>query len=207
MKPTTPSGESITSTSPSSILRKQLRTHETDYLLCIERLPEAIRVVRDWKNEDFPDQKSIDAAAERRDIWLLKIKGYTLLANLCDKIDANPFPGMQLKVTKVAVKLSPEVGRFDWLRIFHLYEIDATWRIYFPAVAVEFDVTELERELLKLAGERDVLPVKETEGVLCWKPTSKTYQSAKSALEGRGWCWKVQKRAGKVSKVICTPKR
>lgn len=207
MKPTIPDEEITTSTSPSSILRERLKTHGADYLLYVERLPEALQLKKDLEAEKFPDPKSIDAADERYRIWTLHIEGYTLLVDLCDKIDTNPFPGRKLSVTKVAVKLSPEVGRFRWLGVFELYDIDATWRIYFPAEAVEFDVAELERALLELAGERDVFAVGEAAEVLCWKPTSKTYQAAKSALEERGWRWKVLKRQGKVNKVICTPKR
>lgn len=206
MNPTIQSGESIISTSPSSILRERLKTHEADYQLYTERLPEALQVIDDLGSELFPDQKSIDAAAERRDIWLLKIQGYTLLVDLCDKIDTNPFPGQKLKVTKVAVRLSPGVGRLRWLAIFQLYDIDASLRLYFPAEVIAFDVRELEQKLLQLAGERDTVPVAETREVIPWVPTSKTYQTAKRALEGRGWQWKLQKREGKVSKVICKPK-
>lgn len=206
MNPTTPSGESITSISPSSILRERLKTHGTDYLRYVERLPEALKVIEDLKAEEFPDLKSIDAAKERQQIWMLHVDGYTLLVDLCDKIDANPFPGLQLKVTNVAVKLSPEVGRFRWLRIFELYHIDGSWRIYFPAAVDDLDVAQLERELLQLAGERDAVPVNEAKEVLPWEPNCKTYRTAKSELEGRGWRWKLQKREGKVSKVICVPK-
>ena len=202
----TPSGENITSTSPSNILREQLKTHGIDYLLYVERLPEALQHKRDLKVEEFPDLRSIDAADERYKIWKLHIEGYTLLVDLCDKIDTNPFPGMQLMVTKVAVRLSPEVGRLRWLHIFRLYDIDATLRIYFPAEVVEFDVATLEKQLLKLAGERDVLPVKEAATVLHWKPKSRTYAVAKSALEERGWQWGSARVSGVKTKVILVPK-
>jgi hypothetical protein len=205
MNPTTHGGESIISTLPSSILRERLKTHGTDYLLYVERLPEALQIKRDLEVEEFPDQKSIDSASERYRIWLLHIEGYTLLVDLCDKIDTNPFPGMQVKVTKVAVRLSPEVGRSRWLSIFELYDIDASWRLYFPAEVVEFDVAALESELLKLAGERDSVPIAETREVIPWVPTSKAYQTAKRALEERGWQWKNVKREGKQGKAIVVP--
>lgn len=205
MKLTTQSGVSITSTSPSSILREQLKTHEADYPLYVERLPEALQAKKDLEAEDFPDPKSIDAADERYRIWLLHIEGYTLLVDLCDKIDENPFPGMRLTVTNVAVKLSPEVGRSRWGNIFVLYGIDASWRLYFPVVSDEMNIEDLERQLLQLAGERDSVPVCETSEVLPWGPNCKTYRTAKSALEGRGWTWRNVKREGKQSKVIFVP--
>lgn len=205
MNPTTQSEASIISTLPSSILREHLRTHGIDYLLYVERLPEALQIKRDLEVEGYPDKKSIDAADERYKIWLLHIEGYTLLVDLCDKIDANPFPGMQIKVTKVAVRLSPEVGRLRWLSIFQLYDVDASLRIYFPAATVEFDVATLESQLLQLAGERDIVPVAETREVIPWVPTSKTYQTAKRALEERGWVWKNVKREGKQGKAIVVP--
>jgi len=207
MSLTTPSGGNITSTSPSSILREQLKTHETDYLLYIDRLPELLQQIADWEGERHPDPDSIGSRKIVRDIWITKIKGYTLLVDLCNKIDTNPFPGMRLSVTKVAVKLSPEVGRLRWLHIFGLYDIDATLRIYFPAETMEFDLQSLERELLELAGDRDIVPIAETREAIPWDPNCKTYRVVKSALELRGWRWKLQKRGGKVSKVICTPKR
>jgi hypothetical protein len=205
MNPTTPSGENITSTSPSSILREQLKTHESVYLSFRSRLPELLQQIADWASERYPDPLSISSREEVRDTWKLHIEGYTLLVDLCDKIDTNPFPGLQLKVAKVAVKLSPEVGSFRWLQIFQLYKIDASWRIYFPAEAIEFDVAELERALLELAGERDVFSVGEAADVLCWKPTSRTYKAAKSALEERGWRWGSRRIEGVKTKVICVP--
>jgi hypothetical protein len=207
MNPTTQSGGSITSTSPSSILREQLKTHESAYLRCKSRLPELLQQIADWERERYPDPDSIGSRKSVKDIWITRVKGYTLLVDLCDKIDTNPFPGKRLSVTKVAVRLSPEVGCSAWLEIFSVYRIDASLKLYFPAEVVEFDVVALEAKLLELAGERDVVSVKEAREVLPWVPRSRTYQAAKSALEERGWRWKVQKREGEVRKVICTPKR
>jgi hypothetical protein len=207
MNPTTPSGENITSTSPSSILRDRLKTHEEGYLLCVERLPEVLQQIADWSSETFPDLRSIDAAIERKEIWELRIEGHTLLVDLCDKVDANPFPGLKLSVMNVAVKLSPEVKSLKWWAIFKIYDIDASWRIYFPVAVEELNVAQLELELLKLAGERDAVPVIEAKKVLLWVPTSKTYQTAKRALEERGWEWKVRKVESRVEKVICVPRR
>jgi hypothetical protein len=205
MNPTTPSGENITSTSPSSILREQLKTHESAYLRCKDRLPELLQQIADWTSERYPDPDSIGSRKIVRDIWITRVKGYTLLVDLCDKIDTNPFPGMQLMVTKVAVKLSPEVGRLRWLSIFQIYDIDATLRIYFPAEAVEFDLQSLEQKLLELAGDRDIVPVAEMGEVMPWVPNGKTYRAVKSALEDRGWRWKNVKRGGKQSKAIVVP--
>lgn len=179
---------------------------EGDYLLCRERLPELIRQIKDWRSETYPDLPSVRSREEVRDTWILRIEGYTLLVNLCDKIDANPFPGRQLRVTKVAVSLAPEVGKRKWWRIFELYDIQSTLLLTFPEVAEELDVATLERELLQLAGERDSLPLQEAAVVLCWRPTSKTYREAKSALEGRGWQWKVRRRGRGTERVICVPK-
>jgi mRNA-degrading endonuclease RelE of RelBE toxin-antitoxin system len=207
MSTTTQSGENITSTLPSSTLRELLKMHEGDYRLCKERLPEIIQQVKDWRSESYPDLLSIQSREEVRETWKLKIEGYTLLMDLCDKIDANPFPGKQLRVTKVAVMLSPEVGKRRWWRIFELYDIRSTLLITFPVQSESLDVRGLEEQLLQLAGERDSLLVQEAAEVLHWVPTSRTYKRAKSALEERGWEWKCVKRAGRVSKVICVPKR
>ncbi len=206
MKPTTPSGENIISISPSSILRERLKTHEADYHRCVEKLPELLQQVEEWNSESYPDPLSIRFRKDVKQIWLLQIEGYTLLVDLCNKIDENPFPGQKLMVTKVAVRLSPDVGRFKWLAIFEVYDIEASLRLYFPAEAVEFDLQSLEQQLLELAGDRDIVPVAETREVLPWGPTSKTYQNAKEQLQKRGWAWKSVRCQSKVTKVICVPK-
>lgn len=206
MNPTTRSGENITSTSPSSILRERLRTHEGDYRTCKKRLPELLQQIKDWSSETYPDDHSIKSRKEVRETWILRIEGYTLLVDLCDRIDANPFPGRQLRVTKVAMMLSPEVGKRKWWRIFELYDIQSTLLLTFPVVAESLNVESLERELLQLAGERDNLPVQEAACVLHWGPQSRTYKEAKSALEKRGWVWKVRRAGSRTEKVICVPK-
>jgi hypothetical protein len=206
MNTTTQSGGSTISTLPSSILRELLKMREEDYLLCKERLPEIFLQIKDWRNETYPDLLSIRSREEVRDTWILQVEGYTLLVDLCAKIDANPFPGKQLRVTKVAVALSPEVGKRKWWRIFALYDIQSTLLLTFPAVAEELDVVALERELLQLAGERDSFSVQEAATVLYWSPKSKTYKRAKSALEERGWEWKLRRAERTVERVICVPK-
>ena len=206
MNTTTQSGGSITSTLPSSILRELLKMREGDYLLCKQRLPELFQQVKDWRSETYPDLPSIRSREEVRDTWILRVEGYTLLVDLCAKIDANPFPGKQLRVTRVAVTLSPEVDKRRWWRIFELYDIQSTLLLTFPAAVVELDVVELERELLQLAGERDSFSVQEAAAVLYWSPKSKTYKRAKSALEERGWEWKLRRAERTIERVICVPK-
>lgn len=206
MNTITQSGESTTSILPSSILRELLKMHEGDYHLCKKRLPELIRQIKDWRSETYPDWPSIASREEVRDTWILRIEGYTLMVDLCAKIDANPFPGRQLRVLKVAVSLAPQVGRRKWCRIFSLYDVESTLLLSFPTVAEDLDVVALERELLQLAGVRDSLPLKEAAAVLHWGSRSKTYQAAKSALEGRGWVWKLRREGRKVERVICVPK-
>ena len=142
---------------------------------------------------------------------------FELLLELYVAIGGNPFPEQKMRLLEVAASLFPEVavgfspkvsfrGRAAWRDIFRELDIPASFEIAFPAKAEDVDVLALEQKLIELAGDRDVLPVKEAQGVIHWAPRSKTYVAVKSALEGRGWVWASARVKGVKTKVICTPK-
>ena len=142
---------------------------------------------------------------------------FELLLELYVAIGGNPFPEQKMRLLEVAALLFPEVaigfspkvsfsGRAAWREILREFDISASFEIAFPTKVEDVDVVEVEKKLLELAGDRDVLPVKEAKGVIYWAPRSKTYVAVKSALEGRGWVWKCAKQNGVVRKVIALPK-
>jgi len=143
---------------------------------------------------------------------------FELLLDLYVAIGSNPFPEQKMRLLEVASLLFSEVsvgftpkvtfsGRAAWRAIFHEFDIPASFEIAFPAKLEDVDIVGVERKLLKLAGDREVIPVGETKNVLYWAPRSKTYVAVKNALEGRGWVWKCAKQNGVVRKVIALPKR
>lgn len=157
-------------------------------------------------------------------INLNRLLGWVALEDLIAILESNPLPEKRARFFAVACHLMPHVeivphavaiqkpklrrrGRRAWAWIFNEFELPRDFLVVFPTGVEDVDIECVELELLQLAGERDSIPVKEAVSVLPWRPKSKTYASIKSALEGRGWVWKSQKREGRVSRVICRPKR
>ena len=176
------------------------------------------------QSEDY--QKVLAQAIAERDqyeinSWVGKIAKWQnirlaseILGDLILRLEDNPFPGKRCRFFRVCVEIYPRLelkhmgrGKMVWNWIFEEFRLPRDYYIVFPEKAEVVDVEEVERELLTVAANRDVFPLNEARSVLHWAPTSKTYKSVKCALEERGWVWKCSKRNGKVSKVICVPKR
>jgi hypothetical protein len=180
---------------------------------------------RDFAKEQLQEYAEDEYSQEECDIWGERIVynealllSEELLSELAIALEKNPFPGQRLRVVAVASVLFPDaavmfepklllMGRKLWLRLFDETGLPYEAKVYFPLERGDVNVVEIEEEMLRIAGSKEELLVADVGGVLYWEPHSKTYREVKKALQERGWVWKSVKRNGKVSKVICTPKR
>lgn len=154
-----------------------------------EKLPEAIAYVEELKNEQYPDQHIIYAAQERVNIWRQQVHWTGLLVDLKRRIDANPYPGEQLRLLNVACRLMPEVTEHEWCQIFDHFNIDRTEKCYFEVEVEELDIESIERELLTMMSDDNVIPATALLQVLHCTQRSKQYRNVKHQLEQRGWYW------------------
>jgi hypothetical protein len=183
---------------------------------------ENYRNLRDQYNREG-NQSEVDSISEREVINFNRLLGWVALDDLIEILERNPLPAKRARFFAVACNLMPHVtiagcyaeissgnlkqrGKRAWEWIFREFELPRDFIIVFPVCAEDVDVLSVERELLELAGSRDVLPVKETKGVLCWDPNGKTYRSVKKALEERGWVWGSARIEGVKTKTIYTPR-
>jgi hypothetical protein len=200
MKKERNSEESITSTSPSSIIRNSLKRREAAIRLQNERLPEAVAVVEALKAERYPDPGSIKAAQERVRLWVRERRWFLLLTEVANKIDANPYPGRYCRLGELVCSLTPEINQREWREILYWFGISND-KIYLPVEIVDIDIVSVERQLLELITEDNVIPASSLEKVLQSSPNSKQYRTTKTHLQQRGWHW-VRKRTNATT--VCT---
>lgn len=209
-----------TLTSLSSTLENCLKWHEDEISHWLQRreiLERKRGMEAPFEGRSY-DKAEYDFADE---VWALnegRSVAFELLLDLHVAVTHNPFSGEKKRLLEVATELFPQVqisflpkcvfsGRAAWREILRQFELDASQEVWFPIREDDVDLEQVECRLLQLAGHREEMPLQEARVVLCWKPKSKTYSYVKVGLEERGWRWRCVKRAGKVSKVICVPKR
>jgi hypothetical protein len=168
------------------------------------------------------DQSEVDSIEERELINFNRLLGWVALEDLIAMLESNPLPAKRARFFAVACHLMPQValagsyaditsgrlnqrGRRAWAWIFNEFELPREFNVVFPVSAEDVNVESVERELLRIAGGRDILPVKEAREVLHWGPRSETYRKVKSELENRGWEWKRARVEGVIQRVICVP--
>jgi hypothetical protein len=203
MKKERNSEESITLTSPVSIIRNSLKRREAAIRLQNERLPEATAVVEALKAERYPDPGSIKAAQERVRLWVRERRWFSMLTDLTDKIEANPYPGQYYRLLELASLLVPNVSNQEWREIFYWFRIDNVV-VHLPVEIVDIDIVSVERQLLELITEDNVIPASSLEKVLQSSPNSKQYRTTKTHLQQRGWHW-VRKRTDATTVCIIEP--
>jgi hypothetical protein len=172
------------------------------------------------RESDLSEVKSIE---EREIINFNRLLGWVALEDLITILESNPLPAKRARFFAVASHLMPQVaiagsypeivsgklkqhGRVAWAWIFREFELPRDFLVVFPAGVEDVDVESVEMQLLKLAGERDSVPMQEAREVLYWGPRSETYRAVKNALEGRGWRWKHARLQGVPQRVICVPR-
>ena len=188
MKKERNSKESITSTLPVSIIRNSLKRREAAIRLQNERLPEAIAVVEALKVERYPDPESIKAAQERVRLWVRERRWFSMLTDLADKIEANPYPGQYYRLLELASLLVPDVSNREWREILYWFSIDNIV-VHLPVAVDAIDIESVEQQLLALMTEDNVIPASALLQILHCTQRSKQYIAAKAALEQRGWNW------------------
>jgi hypothetical protein len=180
--------ESITSTSPSSIIRSSLKKREAAIRLQTQRLPEAIAAVEELKAEAYPDPASIKAAQERVRLWKRERRWFLLLTDLAEKIDANPYPGQYYRLLELACLLTSNVSKYEWREILCWFSIDNVV-VHLPVEIDTIDIESIEQQLLALMTEDNVIPASSLELVIQYSPNSKQYRFTKHQLQQRGWYW------------------
>lgn len=185
--------ESITSTSPISIIRSSLKRREAAIRLQTQRLPEAIATVEELKAEAYPDPASIKAAQERVRLWKRERRWFLILTDLADKIEANPYPGQYYRLLELACLLRPNVSQYEWREMFCWFSIDNVV-VHLPVAINDIDIESIEQQLLALMNDDNVIPASSLELVIQSSPNSKQYRFTKHQLQQRGWYWNRQRK-------------
>jgi hypothetical protein len=180
--------ESITLTSPVSIIRNSLKRREAAIRLQTQRLPEAIATVEVLKAEAYPDPASIKAAQERVRLWKRERRWFSMLTDLADKIEANPYPGKYYRLLELASLLVPDVSKYEWREMFCWFNINND-KIYLPVTIDIINIESVEQQLLALMNDDNVIPASSLELVIQSSPNSKQYRNTKHQLQQRGWYW------------------
>jgi len=204
MKTANSSEESITSTSPVSIILSSLKRREAAIRLQNERLPEATAAIEALKREDYPDAHSIKAAQERVRLWKRERRWYVLLTDLTKAIEANPYPGQHIRLYALAQRLMPDVSKREWYEIFYWFGI-TNIMVHTPVEVTDLDIDAIERQLIELVNEDNVVPATALKTVLQCTPRSKQYIAAKEGLTQRGWLWSHQRSGSSTQRVIRPP--
>lgn len=180
--------ESITLTSPASIIQNSLKKREAVIRLQNQRLPEAIAVIDALKAEDYPDSQSIKAAQERVRLWQKERRWFSLLKELCIKIDRNRFPNEKVRLLALAQRLMPDTSQREWREIFSWFGIGNV-SVRLAAAVNEVDIESIEKQLNALMIEDNVILATSLEKVIQYSPNSKQYRNVKQQLIERGWYW------------------
>ena len=191
-------------TSPVSTILSSLKRREAAIRLQNERLPEAIAVVEALKREDYPDAHSIKAAQERVSLWKRERRWYVLLTDLTKAIEANPHPGQHCRLYALAQRLMPQISKREWHEIFYWFGI-ANIMVHTPVEVADLDIDAIERQLIELVNEDNIVPATALTTVLQCSPRSKQYIAAKETLEQRGWRWIHQRSGSSTQRVIRPP--
>jgi hypothetical protein len=180
--------ESITLTSPASIIQNSLKKREAVIRLQNQRLPEAIAVIDALKAEDYPDSQSIKAAQERVRLWQKERRWFSLLKELCIKIESNRFPNEKVRLLALAQRLMPDTSQREWREIFSWFGIGNV-SVRLAAAVNEVDIESIEKQLNALMIEDNVILATSLEKVIQYSPNSKQYRNVKQQLIERGWYW------------------
>ena len=198
------SEESTTLTLPVNTILSSLKRHEERIGLQNKRLPEAIAVIDALKREDYPDGHSIKAAQERVRLWKREHRWCSLLTDFVKMIEANPCPGQHWRLYALAQHLMPQISKREWHEMFFWFGIQnvAFWS---PVEATELDIETVEKQLLELINEDNVVPATALTTVLQCSPNGKQYRAAKEELTQRGWRWRHCRSGPTTQRVISPP--
>ena len=128
----------------------------------------------------------------------------TLLEELQDKIDANPCPGHRIRLYAFAQNTIQHVGKDEWYELFQWYGI-CNRMLSFPVEVTELDIDAIERQLIELVNEDNVVPATALTTVLQCSANSKQYRTVKEGLTQRGWHWAHQRSGSSTQRVIRPP--
>jgi hypothetical protein len=139
-----------------------------------------------------------------------------LVDDLIVSLEENPFPGEQLTVLYVAVKLFPDAkimlsprvfstGEGLWLRIFQEGRIDYREKIYFPVKVAEINVSEVEQLLWKMVRKDNTILASDIPAVVNLEGNSKAYRALKSKLQERNWVWTRRREDGRLITIVIAP--
>lgn len=142
----------------------------------------------------------------------------TLVEDLIEVLEENPFPGEKRTVLSVAVELFPNVkvritpkvtseGETVWKWVFEEGKIECRERVHFPEKDLEVSVGELERKLYEAIREDGTLPAAEVPQVLGLKPRGKQYAQARVLLQEKDWKWARRYEDGKQIRIVIAPGR
>jgi hypothetical protein len=151
-------------------------------------LPEAIAVIDALKAEDYPDSQSIKAAQERVRLWQKERRWFSLLKELCIKIESNRFPNEKVRLLALAQRLMPDTSQREWREIFSWFGIGNV-SVRLAAAVNEVDIESIEKQLNALMIEDNVILATSLEKVIQYSPNSKQYRNVKQQLIERGWYW------------------
>ena len=163
--------------------------------------------------EEDKDNSERDAICEKIELHERLIQGIIALDDLEVALVSTPYPKKRARFFSVACTLMPNLkigrsssGRNSWATLFFDFYLPRDYMIAFPAKEESVDISEVEEELLRLAGDKCWLFAKESAKAMPWSNRSKVYLSTKKALESRGWVWKLKKVEGVATKVIVAPR-
>ena len=218
----------ITSSNQSSMLESLLNTLRRFWVSLIPRnarweevRSEAIFEQRKYsknKNRDRESRQDWDYIHERITYNDGMVAVEALVDDLIVSLEENPFPGEQLTVLYLAVKLFPDAkimlsprvfstGEGLWLRIFQEGRIDYREKIYFPVKVAEINVSEVEKLLWKMVRKDNTILASDIPAVVNLEGNSKAYRILKGKLQERNWVWSSRREGGKKVKIVTAPER
>jgi hypothetical protein len=170
------------------------------------------------KNRDRESRQDWDYIHERITYNDGMVAVEALVDDLIVSLEENPFPGEQLTVLYLAVKLFPDAkimlsprvfstGEGLWLRIFQEGRIDYREKIYFPVKVAEINVSEVEKLLWKMVRKDNTILASDIPAVVNLEGNSKAYRILKGKLQERNWVWSSRREGGKKVKIVTAPER
>ena len=98
----------------------------------------------------------------------------------------------------------PDVSKREWYEIFYWFGI-TNIMVHTPVEVTDLDIDAIERQLIELVNEDNVVPATALKTVLQCTPRSKQYIAAKEGLTQRGWLWSHQRSGSSTQRVIRPP--
>jgi len=215
MNKETPEGRDTSLNCLMNIIQKSRNSLHPPLLRYVEQRSDYLWQLQTAKAEyhKSADFSEIDYWWSTIKYWEAVFLSMDILSDLIDRLRENPFPSKRVRFFRVCVDLMPNIslGREmptnanAWRWIFRAYRLPKDYYIVFPAAVGSYDLQEIEKELVILAGERDYVTLAEVCESMRWDVNGKTYREVKGALIDRGWVWGSRRIEGKKVKVLRLP--